>query len=371
MRIAVTGCRGVPARYSGFETAATEIGTRLVERGHQVTVYCRRGYGDESQPSYRGIRKIYLPQLNLKMAETLSHTFLSLLHSFVDPPDVLIVMNPANGPLLLIPQLRRTPVAVNADGLEWQRGKWPWVGRRYLYLACWLCTRMATAIIADSRSVQTFYRQRWGTQSHYASYGAEIEHSTQPEMLQEYGLERDGYFLVVARLEPENNVDLIIQAFEGIRTHKRLFIVGGTSYTSRYLEALHTRTTDSRVVFAGPVYDQPRLTELMCHAFAYVHGHMVGGTNPVLLKAMGCGARILFADVAFNAEVVGDAGIAFPLSVEGARAVFQQMVDDTTAADQCRSKTQERVREAYTWDMATDQYEELCVRLNRRHTRSR
>ena len=167
----------------------------------------------------------------------------------------------------------------------------------------------------------------------------------------------------MARLEPENNIDLVIQAFEGVRTNKKLVIVGGTSYGSHYLTRLRNSITDSRVMFAGPIYDQPRLTELMCHSFAYVHGHMVGGTNPILLKAMGCGARILFADVEFNAEVVRGAGISFPLSAEGARGVFQQMVDDTAAADQCRTKTRDRVREAYTWDMVTDQYEELCVRL--------
>lgn len=363
MRIAIAGCRGVPALYSGFETAATEIGARLVERGHDVSVYCRRGYGDESELTHRGIRKIYLPQLNLKTAETLSHTLVSLAHAFVRPPDVLLVMNPANGPLLALPRLRGTPVAINVDGLEWRRSKWSALGRRYLRWAAWVSTKMACAVIVDSHELQRMYRMMWNTESFYASYGADIETSTSSDLIASYGLEPDEYFLVVARLEPENNTDLIVRAFAETRTDKKLVVVGGNVYDSAYVRALRASTHDGRVVFVGPVYEQRRLTELMCHAFVYVHGHMVGGTNPVLLKALGCGARVLVADVAFNLEVVADAGLSFPLDPDGARAVFQSLVDDRRHADRCRARARDRIREAYTWDIATDGYEELCRRL--------
>lgn len=364
MRIAIAGCRGVPALYSGFETAATEIGARLVDRGHEVRVYCRRGYGDESEPTHRGIHKIYVPQLDIKIAETVSHTLASLLHAVAHPPDVLLVMNPANGPLLPIARLRGIPVAINVDGLEWRRGKWSALGRRYLYWASWISTKTASAVIVDSKAIQEIYAKRWHASSYYASYGADLETPTDPELVREYGLVPDGYFLVVARLEPENNTDLIIEAFRRTRTDKQLAIVGGTVYPSRYVRRLESTTDDPRIQFLGPIYDDPRrLTELMCQSFAYVHGHMVGGTNPVLLKALGCRTRILTADVPFNREVVGDAGIAFPLDVEGARAVFQSVVDDPRAADRCRARTRDRIADAYTWEMATDRYEQLCQRL--------
>lgn len=184
MHIAVAGCRGVPGLYSGFETAAAEIGVRLVERGHEVTVYCRHGYGDPSEPFYRGIRKLYLPQLNLRVAETVSHTLACLLHAFLHPPDVLVVMNPANGPLLLLPRLRGTPVAINVDGLEWKRTKWSHFGRRYLYFASWCCTKIASEIIADSHALQDFYRSTWNVDSYYASYGASVESPGPPDFIE-------------------------------------------------------------------------------------------------------------------------------------------------------------------------------------------
>ena len=364
MHIAIAGCRGVPGLYSGFETAATEIGARLVERGHEVTVYCRRGYGDPSEPFYRGIRKVYLPQLNLKVAETVSHTLICFLHAFLRPPEVLIVMNPANGPLLILPRLRGTPVAINVDGLEWKRTKWSRLGRRYLYFASWCCTKIASDIVADSHALQDFYRSTWNVESYFASYGASIEFPGAQCLVREYGLEPDEYFLVVARLEPENNTELIVRAFEGVSTDKKLFVVGGTTYRSQYVERLKASTSrDSRIIFAGPIYNQRRLTDLMCHCFAYVHGHMVGGTNPVLLKAMGCGSRILALDVAFNVEVLSDAGLTFPRDVNGAREVLQRIVDDPSVADAARARTRGRIQDAYTWEIATDRYETLCRRL--------
>lgn len=363
MKIAFAGSRGVPALYSGFETAVTEIGARLADRGHDVSVYCRHGYGDPSEPMHRGMKKIYLPQLKIRVGETLSHTCVSLLHAFANPPDVLLVMNPANGPLLILPRLRGTPVAVNVDGLEWRRGKWSRVGQRYLYWASWCCTKLASALIADSVGIQDIYRSMWNASSHYASYGADVEQSIRPEVVRDYGLEPDQYFLVVARLEPENNTELIIRAFEKTRTDKKLVVVGGTVYASQYVDNLKEESQDTRVVFLGPVYDQHHVTELMANSFAYLHGHMVGGTNPVLLKALGCGARVMVAAVDFNLEVVGDAGLSFPLDVAGARDAFQAVVDDSTAADVCRTRAADRIRSAYTWDIATDRYEELCKRL--------
>jgi glycosyltransferase involved in cell wall biosynthesis len=366
MRIAMVGSRGVPALYSGFETAVTEIGRRLVERGHEVIVYCRKGYGDESRPTCLGMRKIYLPRIHLKVADTLSHTLFSLLHLALHPVDVIIVVNPANGPLLAIPRLRGTPVAINVDGLEWERGKWPWLGRRYFYFAAWLSTKLANAVIADSRGIQAFYRERWHCEPFYAPYGGDIEESRRPQVLKEYGLARNRYFVVVARVEPENNTALIIEAFRRLDTTMKLFVVGGTNFRSRYFETLKASNDDPRVTFAGGIYDQGRLTEIICNSFAYVHGHMVGGTNPVLLKAMGCGARVLFADVIFNREVVQDAGLPFTLDIEGASRSFRAVLENPGDSEHLRERARQRVRKAYCWDMVTDRYESLCTTLEKR-----
>jgi glycosyltransferase involved in cell wall biosynthesis len=350
--------------YSGFETAITEIGRRLVARGHDVTVYCRTGYGNASEPTFEGIKKKYLPRIRLKVADTLSHSFLAFLHQLIHPADVIVVVNSANGPLCVLPRLRGIPFAINVDGLEWERAKWPWIGRKYFYFAGWVCTKLAPAIIADSRGIQDYYRNKWGCDSFYASYGAHIERSSHPEILDAYGLKPNEYFLVVARLEPENSTKLLVDAFAGVRTSKQLVIVGDTNYRSKYVQSLKAGCSDERVRFLGGIYDPPEhLTEIMCNCFAYVHGHTVGGTNPVLLKALGCGACVLYADVSFNAEVVKDAGIPFALDVAKARAVFQSVEDRPEVVARFRTMGRSRIDDEYNWEEVTDRYEELCLRL--------
>ena len=365
MRVSFVGVRGVPALYSGFETAATEIGTRLVQRGHSVTVYCRHGYGDQSQPTYRGITKRYLPSLRSKNAETLSHTFLALIDVIRNPPDVLIVFNPANAPFCLLARLRRIPVALNVDGLEWQRGKWSRLGRTYFYLACWLSTRTVPWLIADSRAIQRFYLSRWRRNTYYATYGSYLRESLDPTPLTPYNLTPNGYFLVVARLQPENNPDLIVEAFRHVRSDQQLVVVGDTRYKSHFVDTLRERTDDSRVRFLGGIYDQAILHEIICNSFVYVHGHMVGGTNPILLQALGCGACVLYLDDAhgFNREVVDNAGLPFQRDREHLRAAMQTLVDQPHLTSEYRARARARVRSAYTWDAATTQYEQLCLQM--------
>ena len=370
MKIAFVGGRGVPARYGGFETATEEIGARLAERGHEVVVYCRRPEGEEPLGAYRGMRLVHVPALRKKSFETLSHTFLSLSHLFFRPPDALIVLNPANAPLCIAPRLRGTPFALHVDGLDWERGRWPAWGRRYIRFGAWFATKIAPAIIADSRGIQQYYRNHWGRETHYASYGADPVFPPAPRLVEEMGLKPRRYFLVVARLEPENHTDLIIRAYNKLQTDMPLVIVGDTNYESAYTRSLAELADGDRVRLVGGIYDRERLNALLCHCYAYAHGHAVGGTNPVLLNAMACGACILYLDVNFNVEVAGEAGISFPLDVDGAAAAFQAAIDDPARAEKLRDQARERVAEAYTWEGATDAYEGLCFSLAKQYNRS-
>lgn len=196
-----------------------------------------------------------------------------------------------------------------------------------------------------------------------------MEESTHPEVLKDYDVEKDGYFFIVARLEPENNTALLVEAFEGVKTDKKLVIVGDTNYRSKYLEDLKRNADDRRVRFLGSIYEPPEhLTELMCNCFAYVHGHMVGGTNPILLKALGGGACVLYADITFNAEVVQGSGIPFRPDVESARRALQDLVDRPDQVHQYRAAGPKRIEEAYTWDMAADRYEQLCYALHEKRS---
>jgi glycosyltransferase involved in cell wall biosynthesis len=194
------------------------------------------------------------------------------------------------------------------------------------------------------------------------AYGANIEKSEQPEVVKQYGLEPSKYYLVASRLVPENNADLILRAFEKVTTPRLLAIAGDANYRSAFVERLK-QTRDARVRFLGHVGNPEHVKELHCNAYAYVHGHSLGGTNPALLKALGYGNCVLALGTAFNQEVLQDHGILFENDISDLARKMQHIEAFPEIAAEYRDRAPQRIREAYTWERITDQYEELFLQL--------
>lgn len=363
MKIAFIGTRGVPARYGGFETAAEEIGARLVERGHQVVVYCRGT--DTRTRTYRGMRRVRLPAVPLRTAETLSHTALSLVHHASDPCDVAIVFNAANAPLLPLLRARGVPAAVHVDGLEWQRAKWGRRGRQYYRMAERSAVRRADALIADARGIQDYYETQHRAATWFIPYGAPDTAGIGADRLSELGLDPGGYHLVVARMEPENKVDVVVRGYRASGARLPLVVVGGAAYNQGYWDhVVDTAHGDDRIRLVGPVWDQQTLDQLYAHSFTYLHGHSVGGTNPSLLRAGGAGAAVLAYDVPFSREVLLDEGRYFHDEAGVAQLLDDAEADPTGTAARGR-RTHDEVVSRYTWDAVARNYERLCEALRR------
>ena len=363
MKIAFLGIRGVPARYSGFETAAEEVGRRLVERGHAVTVYCR---GRSTGSTYLGMRLVHLPTLRLKVTDTLCHTALSLLHLQRRPPDVAVIFNAANAPLLPLARARRLPVAVHVDGLEWQRAKWGPTGKRYYRGAERLAVRWGDALIADARGIQQYYLDTYATPSTFIPYGAPILDDARPDLLAPLELAPRRYHLVVARFEPENHVELMVRGFIRSASPLPLVVVGSAPYSAAYTATIRALAeSDRRVRLLGGVWDQDLLNALYANATCYLHGHSVGGTNPTLLRAMGAGAPVLAYDVTFNREVLGGTGRFFDDAAALAALIDEEEADETARVARGR-EGQARAAELYDWDAVTLGYEQLCRDLTGR-----
>ena len=362
MRIAIIGTRGVPARYGGFETCAEEISVDLVNRGHEMIAYGKKGNYDDRLKFYKGVRLFHMPSIKGKATETFSRTFFAMIHVLFQKVDVIYVMNAANSPICIIPFMLGKKVAINVDGLEWKRDKWGRLAKRYQRLAERLSTMFCKRIISDSLGIKEYYQKTYNTDSTFIAYGARIEDSKNPEIIKEYGLKKDEYFFVASRLEPENNADLTVKAFENVNTDKKLVIAGGANYKSRYIQELKT-TKDPRVIFLGPVYKDDHIKELHCNCYAYIHGNEVGGTNPALLKALGYGNTVLALNVIFNAEVVKAAGILYEKNVEDLFKKLQRLADDPAYCKSFGEKAIHRIKEAYTWKKITDQYEKFFENL--------
>jgi glycosyltransferase involved in cell wall biosynthesis len=358
LSIGLLGTRGVPARYGGFETAVEEIGARLVRSGHRVTVYCRGG--DRRLESYRGMKLVHLPTVRAKALETLVHTALSTIFA---KHDVAVVFNAANAPLIPMLHRRGTRVALHVDGLEWRRGKWGRLGRLYYLAAERIAVSVADEIISDSLGIADYYQMRYGARSTYIAYGATTSRPESLEAVTELGLVPYSYHLVVARFEPENNVDVIIDGYVRSGAECPLVVVGSAPYSGAYTRRISTLSQSNPAVqLLGPVWDQETLNQLYAGAASYVHGHSVGGTNPSLLRAMGLGTPVLAFDVCFNREVAGDSASYFSNADELA-VQLKSLEVDRDSAMRAGQMARGIVQSRYRWDDVAARYEDLCSGL--------
>jgi len=363
MRIAILGTRGIPASYGGFETFAEHLSTRLVARGHDVTVYCRAHYVSPRQLEYHGVKLKVLPTIRHKYFDTVVHTFLSALHAVSGRYDAALICNCANAPFSPILRLTGTPVAINVDGLEHKRKKWGWLGRRYYRFAEYLSTLLPNEMVTDAQVIQDYYLTRHNAASTMIAYGSEVERRVDRNTVRKWRVEPNRYVLYVSRLEPENNAHLVIEAFKKVRTAYRLLIVGDAPYAEQYINSLKTIARgDKRIIFTGFVFGQD-YRALQQNAYCYVHATEVGGTHPALLEAMGYGNCVLTLATPENIEVVGEAGVPYVDEFDLAEKL-RRVLRDGSLVQAYRNRAQQRVRSRYDWESVVDQYEQLFASMS-------
>jgi glycosyltransferase involved in cell wall biosynthesis len=369
VRIAVLGLRGLPSTYSGYEAFLSELAPRLAQRGHEVTVYCRSSLFPEKPVEWKGVKLRYVGSLEHKVASTLSHSFFSIIDAARGDFDLIFVVNAANGMFGFIPRLARVPAVLNVDGMEWLRPKWNSLARFVFKNSARLGCKFYDEVVTDAEEMHRLYARDFGIDTAYIAYGANIEPSTHPEVVREYGLEPGGYYLIASRLVPDNNADLIVKAFVESGSLKTLAIAGGADYRGntveqRFLDDLK-RAANDRVKFLGHVGSSDHVKELHCNCFAYVHGHQFGGINPSLLKALGYGNCILALDTPFNSEVLdgGKFGLLWKKDSAHLAGLMSGLESDPKKAEDFRQRAPGRIRDQFTWDKITSQYEELFESL--------
>jgi glycosyltransferase involved in cell wall biosynthesis len=353
----------VPASYGGFETFAEQLSTRLVARGHDVTVYCRAHYVSPRQLEYKGVRLKVLPTIRHKYLDTVVHSFISSLHAAGSARfDAALICNAANSPFAPVLRMTGVPVAINVDGLEHKRKKWNWLGRSYYRVTERLAVWLPNETVTDARVIQDYYLTRYGAYSTMIAYGADVERRPDRAMVRAWGVEPNRYVLYVSRLEPENNAEMVIEAFRRVRTPHKLLIVGDAPYAHEYINRLRSLARrDRRIVFTGFVFGDA-YRALQQNAYCYVHATEVGGTHPALLEAMGYGNCVLTLATPENVEVVGEAAIPYA-DGRDLTSKLQSVLRDGAVVNAYRQRAQARVRERYNWEHVVDRYEELFARM--------
>ena len=363
MKIAILGTRGIPASYSGFETAVEQLAARLTARGHEVIVYCRSHVVDPSLTEYKGARLVHLRTVQNKYLDTFVHTFRSAVHAArVTRPEVALFFIAGNSPMCLITRWASIPSVINVDGLDSDRRKWPAFAKVYLRFAERAAPRLADAAITDSNAVAEIFARRYGRQIGVVPYGVEDPGHYGTDTLERLGLEPRKYILFVGRLEPENNPHLLVEAFSRLGADQtrgmKVAIVGGAPYADEYIRQVR-RAADPRVVFPGYVFGRG-YWQLQHNAYLFCAPTEVGGTHPVILEAMAAGNCVLVNDHRPNAETVGDAGVYFSgaVGVDDLASQLEWLLGDPAAVEKYRDRALERAK-GYSWEAVTDRYEAL------------
>lgn len=364
MKIAILGARGIPACYSGYDTLVEELSLGLVESlSTEVLVYCRSSYYRDQPAFWHGIRLIYLfAPRGFKALESLIHSFLSSLHVLKEKVDVVYFLDPANAPFCVLLRCLGKKVVIHTDGLGWKRRKWGPFARRYYKIVEWVCAKCASALVTDNPAMQDYYRDKYGIETLFISYGATNRHGVDPAVYAELGLTPKKYLLIVARLEPENNTDLLISQYTKSRVEMPLVVVGDAPYGPDYLDRLR-KLANGNVLFAGRINDQSKLNALYRGAYLYIHGHEVGGTNPSLLRAMDAGVAPVVLDVPFNSSVVDDSGVTFARDDDSLAGILRDLVTQRATVQEQGSRASLRAVKHFRWDTVAANHHDLFVRL--------
>ena len=365
MRIAILGTRGIPANYSGFETSVEETAYRLVERGHEVYVYCRTNKVKTDATEYRGVNLVKLPSIDSKHLDTPFHTTLSIFHLLLSGPrpDVIQMYGVGNSLWLLPLKIMGLNIVAVVDGLDWQRKKWGNFASLFLKISEKFALLWSDEYVVDSHAVIKHYLSNHKKQPVYIPYGANVpETITADNLVQAYDLTSKEYILFVGRLVQEKGVHHLISAFEKVETDKNLVIVGDNTHDTDYVNQLKC-TNDSRIRFLGFAYGEA-YQQLNSHAYVYVQPSELEGTSPALLGAMGFGNCVLVSDIPENCETIGDAGFTFEKNNPDDLAVqLQKLLDTPTLVHEYRAKAVNRVRDSYSWEVVTNEYERLFYQL--------
>ncbi len=359
--IGVFGARGIPSTYSGYETFLTTLLPALAERGHTVTMYCRRGDTAGRGP-YLGVERVVLPAIPGKQFNTLSHGALASVRARLASHDVVLAVNVANAFFCALHRYTGRPIVLNTDGQEWLRGKWGRMARNYFYTSARNAGRCATALVSDCGAMADVYRDEFHADSTVIPYCVPMRPVvTDTGVCDRFGVTPGEYFVVAARLNPENHVDAIAEAYTATSHTQPLLVLGTANYRTPVETRLaYLADNDRRIRVVGHVGDRDEFLDLLSSARSYLHGHSVGGMNPSLVEAMHAGAQICALDTPFNRETLGDAGIFF--TIEDLDNVLRQVIEQPAELErEHREHARHRAATRFDTGSVVDAYEQLLV----------
>lgn len=356
MKIGIIGTRGIPNNYGGFEQLAEYLSVLLVQKGHSVTVY-NSSLHPYQEKQYMGVHLIdcYDPENKIGTVGQFIYDFNCIWNSRKQNFDVILQLGYTSSSIwgFLLP--KKTKVITNMDGLEWKRSKYNSITKWFLkYAEKWAAHR-SDALIADSKGIQNYLESVLHQKSTYIPYGAELVDATNITALTSLSLISNKYYLIIARLEPENNIELIINGYILSKVSEPLVIIGSTK--TKFGQYLKNKFASATILFKESIYDKVILDTLRQHCKLYFHGHSVGGTNPSLLEAMAASSRIIAHNNEFNKSILQNEALYFNSVQE-----ISECILTNTSELEWEEKTKanlKQIENSYTWQNITNAYESI------------
>lgn len=354
MRIGILGSRGIPNYYGGFEECAQQISTRLVAKGHEVFVYNSSRH-PFTEKEFEGVQLIhkYDAEHRLGSFGQFIYDFNCIVDSRWRDFDILLILGYTSSSIWRWFYPRKAIVVNNMDGLEWKRNKYSNRVQQFLLKAEEWAAHSCNVMVADAVEIQNYLNDKYERGAVYIPYGASIFKGANEEILQKYAVEPYRYNLILARLEPENNIEVILKGVQKSKDDRITLVIG--NHETTYGEYLKSNYKDSRIRFVKASYNKASVNNLRYFSHIYFHGHTVGGTNPSLLEAMGCKSMICAHNNAFNKEVLGEEGNYF-LDENDVANALDYLERNGVQKEKIKANT-ERLKNKYNWDIVTEQYE--------------
>jgi glycosyltransferase involved in cell wall biosynthesis len=353
LRVGAFGFRSIPMRAgsAGADKFVLELLPRLVIHGHKVVAY-NRVY--PSQPAftneYKGVKIVNIKTLNISGFDTVIHSFLATIHILVfNTADIVHMQNGGNSVWAFWLRLFGKKVVVSQDGFDWKRDKWPWYGKLYLKLSTYVTAHLPNKVVFDNIFVKKFIENKYQRKYDHIPFGAEVGEYEESNVLSEYSLEKNNYFLFVGRFIPDKGIHYLIEAFNASMVNKKLVIVGGPPNPSAYADDIRSHASDN-ILFPGYLYDNDANT-LIKNAFCYIQPSDVEGLSPVLLQAMGLGCPVICSDIQENLYVVGDTALSFKKSNANDLARVLNYADNNPLLlSDLSAQSQKRALESFSWE---------------------
>lgn len=359
LRIGILGTRGIPNNYGGFEYFAEHLSAQLAQKGHEVYVYTSHNHHNR-QSFWNGVHIIhqYDPEYLLGTAGQFIYDFNCIRDARNRKFDVLLFLGYTSSSVWGFFYPSAPAIISNMDGLEWKRTKYAAPVQKFLRYAEKLAIRYSDNFVADSTYIQAYLKEKYRVEAVYIAYGATPFHHPDENVLSAYGLSPLGYNMLMARMEPENNIEAILDGYHSSCATHDFLVVGNTQNKfGQYLTRKFIR--DKRIRFVGAVFNQSHVSNLIYHSNLYFHGHSVGGTNPSLLEAMGSGALVVAQDNVFNKAVLEGDGYYFTSADEVRHYAERLLKSDENLS--LRMANRQKIEQAYNWTRIVDAYESYFI----------